>query len=40
MPTFDTPEPISVTVELSVGDHRIVAGDRTDNVVEVRPTNS
>jgi len=40
MPTFETPEPISVTVELSVGDLRIVAGDRTDTVVEVRPTNS
>ena len=40
MPTFDTPEPISVTVEIGVGDIRIVAGDRTDTVVEVRPSNS
>src|SRR4030081_3700885 len=38
MPIFDTPEPISVTVELGVGDLRIVATDRPDTVVEVRPT--
>ena len=38
MPTFDTPEPISVTLEVGVGDIRIVAGDRTDTIVEVRPT--
>jgi len=40
MPTFDTPEPISVTVELDVGDLRIVASDRTDTMVEVRPTDA
>jgi DUF4097 and DUF4098 domain-containing protein YvlB len=39
MPTFDTPEPISVTLELGVCDIRIVAGDRTDTVVKVHPTN-
>jgi hypothetical protein len=38
MPTFDTPEPISVSLELGVCDIRIVAGDRTDTVVAVRPT--
>lgn len=38
MPTFATPEPISVTVELLVGDIRIAASDRGDTVVEVRPT--
>jgi Toastrack DUF4097 len=38
MPTFDTPEPIIVTVELGVGDLRIVASDRTDTMVEVRPS--
>ena len=38
MPVFDTPEPISVTVELGVGDLRIVTGDRADTVVEVRPS--
>jgi hypothetical protein len=40
MPTFDTPEPISVTVELSVGNVRLVASDRTDTVVEVRPSDA
>jgi hypothetical protein len=40
MPTFDTPGPISVTVDLNVGELRIVATDRTDTVVEVRPSNS
>jgi hypothetical protein len=38
MPTFDTPEPISVTLEVGVGDIRIVASDRTDTVVDVRPS--
>ncbi len=38
MPTFETPEPISVTVDLGVGDIRIVAGDRTDTVVDVSPS--
>ena len=38
MPTFDTPEPILVTLELGVGDVRIAASDRTDTNVEVRPT--
>jgi DUF4097 and DUF4098 domain-containing protein YvlB len=38
MRTFETREPISVTVQLGVGDIRIVAGDRTDTVVEVRPS--
>jgi hypothetical protein len=38
MPAFDTPEPISVTVELGVGDVRIAASDRADTVVDVRPS--
>jgi DUF4097 and DUF4098 domain-containing protein YvlB len=38
MPTFDTPDPISVTLELGIGDIRIVATDRTDTIVEVRPS--
>src|SRR5581483_10284494 len=37
MPTFDTPQPISVNLELGVGEIRIAAGDRTDTVVDVRP---
>jgi DUF4097 and DUF4098 domain-containing protein YvlB len=38
MPTFDTPGPISVTLELLIGDARITASERADTVVEVRPT--
>jgi hypothetical protein len=38
MPTFQTPEPISVSLDLGVGNIRIAAGDRTDTVVEVRPS--
>ncbi|MFD0784013.1 DUF4097 domain-containing protein [Micromonospora azadirachtae] len=38
MPTYQTPEPISVAVELGVGNLRIAASDRTDTVVEVRPS--
>jgi DUF4097 and DUF4098 domain-containing protein YvlB len=38
MPTFDTPAPISVTVQLGVGDVRIGASDRRDTIVEVRPS--
>ncbi|MEV2238620.1 DUF4097 family beta strand repeat-containing protein [Micromonospora sp. NPDC049891] len=40
MPVFETPEPISVTVELGVGNVRIAASDRTDTVVEVRPSDA
>jgi len=39
MPLFETPEPISVTVELGLGDLRVVASDRTDTLVEVLPSN-
>jgi DUF4097 and DUF4098 domain-containing protein YvlB len=39
MPKFDTPEPISVTVEAVCANLALVAGDRVDTVVEVRPTN-
>jgi DUF4097 and DUF4098 domain-containing protein YvlB len=38
MPTFATPEPISVTLELAIAHVRIVALDRADTVVEVRPS--
>lgn len=38
MPTYDTPNPIAVTVDLGAGDIRIVASDRTDTTVEVRPS--
>jgi len=38
MPNFETPEPISVTFELGVGNVRIAASDRTDTTVDVRPS--
>jgi DUF4097 and DUF4098 domain-containing protein YvlB len=38
MPSYDTPRPITATVELVVGDLRIVAAERTDTAVEVRPS--
>jgi DUF4097 and DUF4098 domain-containing protein YvlB len=38
MPTFDTPEPITVTLEIGVADVRITAGERTDTVVDIRPS--
>lgn len=38
MPTFDTPEPISVTLDVGVGDIQVVASDRSDTVVDVRPS--
>lgn len=39
MPTFPSPEPITVEIDLSmaVGNLRVVAADRTDTVVSVRP---
>ena len=38
MKTFDTPAPITVSLELGVGDVQIDASDRTDTTVEVRPS--
>lgn len=38
MPNFETPEPISVALELGVGNVRITASDRTDTTVDVRPS--
>jgi hypothetical protein len=40
MPTFDTPEPITATIDLAMGDVRISADDRATAVVEVRPTDA
>jgi len=37
MPEFQTPQPITVTVEVFLGSVEIEASDRTDTVVEVRP---
>ena len=38
MPTFETPQPIAVTVDVFLGHVEIIASDRTDTVVEVRPS--
>src|SRR6478752_2887384 len=37
MPTFDTPSPVAVIIDVVVGDVRVSASDRTDTVVAVRP---
>jgi hypothetical protein len=38
MPVFDTPEPVFTRLELTQGDVRMIATDRADSVVEVRPS--
>ncbi|MFD3486396.1 DUF4097 domain-containing protein [Streptomyces sp. NPDC058665] len=38
MPVFDTTEAISATVRIEVGRARIIAGKRTDTVVDVAPS--
>ncbi|MFD5180796.1 hypothetical protein ACFWM1_33650 [Nocardia sp. NPDC058379] len=38
MPTFQTPDPITVTVDVPCGDVVVTAADRADTVVEIRPT--
>jgi hypothetical protein len=40
MPTFGTPQPISLSVELDAGDIRISASDRSDTIVDVRPSDA
>lgn len=40
MPVFDTPEPISVTIDVAAGDIRVSASDRDTTIVEVRPTDA
>jgi hypothetical protein len=37
MPSFDTPEPISAVAHVGAGSLRLIAADRADTVVEVRP---
>ncbi|MGH3729165.1 MAG: DUF4097 family beta strand repeat-containing protein [Micromonosporaceae bacterium] len=41
MPSFDTPQPISVQLSLGfvVANVRITAGDRTDTTVDIQPVN-
>lgn len=38
MPAFETPGPISVTLELVAADIEITSSDRTDTVVTIRPS--
>ncbi|MDX8052453.1 DUF4097 family beta strand repeat-containing protein [Lentzea sp. BCCO 10_0798] len=38
MPSYETPEPISVLLDVYAGYVQIVASDRTDTTVEVRPS--
>src|SRR5579859_7125673 len=38
LPAFATPDPIAVSIELSVGDVRVVASDRADTVVQISPS--
>jgi len=38
MPAFETPQPITATVDVVMADVRISAGDRPDTVVEVHPS--
>jgi Putative adhesin len=40
MSHFETPEPISVVLELRVADVRVAAGERADTIVEVRPSDA
>ena len=37
MPKFSTPEPITATVEIAAGSVSLIATDRDDTVVDVRP---
>lgn len=39
MPTYDTPAPIDLAVNLPVGAIEVLASDRSDTVVTVTPTN-
>ena len=40
MPTFETPQPIAITIDMFLGHVRIIASDRTDTVVEVQPSDA
>jgi hypothetical protein len=40
MPTFETPQPIDITVDVLLGNVTIIASDRADTVVEVRPSDA
>ncbi len=38
MPVFSTPQPIVVTIDVAAGDVRLIAGERADTKVAVRPS--
>lgn len=40
MPTYDTPQPIAVEIDLGAADVRIVASERADTALEVRPSDA
>jgi hypothetical protein len=40
MPTFETPEPISATIDVAVGDVQISVGGRGATVVDVQPNDA
>ncbi|WP_280427048.1 hypothetical protein [Nocardia brasiliensis] len=40
MPTFTTPKPVALTVEVLSGDVTVIASARVDSVVEVRPADA
>lgn len=40
MPKFETPQPLAINVDVFLGDVKIIASDRTDTVVEVRPSDA
>jgi hypothetical protein len=40
MPTFDTPEPITATIDVVAGDIRITATERTTTAISVEPTDT
>jgi DUF4097 and DUF4098 domain-containing protein YvlB len=40
MPTFETPDPITATIDIVQGDVRITAGERRTTVVNVNPTDA
>ena len=38
MPEFDTPDPIAITVDVFVGKVTVIASNRADTVVDIRPS--
>ena len=40
MPTFETPHPLTVTVDVPAGDIRFAAADRADTTVEIVPSST